>query len=217
VQPDALVIMFKVPEPGAVKTRLVPPLSYDEACGLYECFLKDIFEKVTRLKGVSLYAAFTPEWAVEKAASIVPPGIEPFAQEGGDLGERMYNAFLSLFEKGHRKVSLIGSDCPDIPVEFLQESFALLDGARVVLGPATDGGYYLIAMNELVVAPFVNMRWSNSSVFDETVKRLNEKSVGYALLGPWHDIDRAQDLPLLKDSNAAPHSHEFLKALRIIL
>lgn len=217
MQPNALVIMFKVPEPGTVKTRLVPPLSYEEASGLYACFLEDIFEKVLRLKDVSLYAAFTPEWAAEKVSGMVPAPIEAFAQEGVDLGERMYNAFLKLFEKGHRKVSLIGSDSPDMPKEFIEESFSLLDSARVVLGPAADGGYYLVAMNELMTAPFVNMRWSNDGVFKETVRRLEEKSVGYKLLKPWHDIDRVEDLPLLKENNSAPRSYEFLKALRIIL
>lgn len=217
MQPNALVIMFKVPEPGTVKTRLVPPLSYEEASGLYACFLEDIFEKVSRLKDVSLYAAYTPEWAAEKVSGMVPAPIESFAQEGVDLGERMYNAFLKLFEKGHRKVSLIGSDSPDMPLEFIEESFALLDSARVVLGPAADGGYYLVAMNELMTAPFVNMRWSNDAVLKETVRRLEERSVGYKFLKPWHDIDRVEDLPLLRESNAAPRSYEFLKALRIIL
>lgn len=217
MEPNALVIMFKVPEPGTVKTRLVPPLSYEEASGLYTCFLEDIFEKVSRLRDVRLYAAYTPEWAAEKVAGIMPDTIEAFAQDGVDLGERMYNAFLKLFEKGHKKVSLIGSDSPDMPMEFIEESFRLLDAARVVLGPAADGGYYLIAMNELMAAPFINMRWSNDAVFKETVRRLEEKSVRYESLKPWHDIDRVEDLPLLKENNAAPRSYEFLKALRILL
>lgn len=217
MEPNALVIMFKVPEPGTVKTRLVPPLSYEEASALYSCFLEDIFEKVSRIPGVEVYAAYTPEWAGEKAAGFVPAGVEAFAQQGVDLGERMYNALTRLFEKGHRKVVLIGSDSPDMPVEYITEAIALLDGARVVLGPAADGGYYLIAMNELFTAPFVNMRWSNDAVLKETVKRLKEHSIGYKLLPPWHDIDRVEDLPLLKETNAAPRSSGFLRALRIIL
>ena len=217
MEPNALVIMFKVPEPGAVKTRLVPPLTYEQAQALYSCFLKDIFEKVSGIEGVALYAAYTPEWAEEKAAEFVPSGVTAFAQQGVDLGERMYNAVLKLFEKGHRKVALIGSDSPDMPVEFIKDSFVLLNSAPVVLGPAADGGYYLIAMNGPLTVPFVNMLWSNDAVFKETVRRLDEKAIPYKLLPPWHDIDRVEDLPLLKENNAAPRSYGFLKELGILL
>lgn len=208
--------MLKVPEPGAVKTRLVPPLSYEEASGLYTCFLKDIFEKVSRLKGVRVYASYTPAWAAESISGMVPDSIEIFPQEGVDLGERMYNAFKTLFDRGHKLVSLIGSDSPDMPLEFIEESFRLLGPARVALGPAEDGGYYLMSMDEPITAPFVNMRWSNNTVLRETLKRLDEKSVRYELLDPWHDIDRVEDLPLLKENGLAPRSCEFLRALKIL-
>lgn len=213
---QALVIMLKLPEPGSVKTRLVPPLTYEEASRLYECFLMDIFEKVSKLNGVSVYVAYTPEWAGEMARRVIPGPIEAFPQDGLDLGERMYNAFKVLFDRGYKKVCLIGSDSPDMPPGFIEDSFKLLECAKVVLGPALDGGYYLIAMDGLIAAPFINMRWSNDQVLRETARRLDEGSVSYRLLPSWHDIDRVEDLPLLKENNA-PLSYGFLRDLKILI
>lgn len=209
---NALAIMLKVPEPGKVKTRLVPPLSYDDAAALYRCFLKDIFGKVSGFRDIDIYAAYTPPGMEEKLSSTVPGNIKLFPQEGFGLGERIYNVFKYLFAKGYKKVAVIGSDSPDLPPEYIKEPFSLLDNTvDLVLGPAKDGGYYLVAMDKLLCAPFVNIPWSTGIVLRETIKRAEESALSYKLSSRWHDIDTPDDLSILKDNPGCPASSEFLK------
>lgn len=213
---DALAVMIKYPQPGRVKTRLAPPLSYSQAAALYRRFIADIFTTVRGLESVDIFTAYTPESPIKETLQMIPQGIEAFSQEGDGLGCRMYSVFKWLFEKDYKKVAIIGSDSPDLPKEYIEEAFSLLDENNgVVLGPAKDGGYYLIAMNRLTEAPFSVINWSTATVLDETVKRLIEGGLGYRLINTWHDIDTAEDLQFLKDSQNAPESSEFIASLDI--
>ncbi|MBI5644224.1 MAG: TIGR04282 family arsenosugar biosynthesis glycosyltransferase [Deltaproteobacteria bacterium] len=206
----ALAIMLKCPKPGEVKTRLVPPLSYGEAAGLYGAFLKDIFAKVSVLRHMDIYAACAPEGA-EGILEIIPRDIVVFFQEGGTLGERMYNVFKDLFGKGYRAVVVIGSDSPDIPAEYFKDAEDALLEADLVLGPADDGGYYLIAMKELSKLPFEGILWSTGTVLQDTLKKAGA-ALSVKLISPWHDIDRIEDVRLIKESGA-PQSYRYIKAL----
>lgn len=214
VRGDALVIMLKAPRPGSVKTRLVPPLSHEEAAGLYRCFLLDIFNSVLRLKGVSVYAAYAPEgW--EDLTGLIPNDVEAFPQEGRGLGRRILNVFKRLFAEGHEKITVIGSDSPDLPLDCIKEAFALLDErVKLVLGPAEDGGYYLVAMNGSNYRLFTGIRWSTKDALQDTIKKARHYSIEFKLLGPWHDIDTAEDLRYLKKSRSAPLSSGFLRTLK---
>lgn len=207
---DALAIMLKAPASGDVKTRLVPPLTYHEAAELYRCFLDDIFENI-RPDTYDVFASFTPESRIKDLAGIIPEGIPSFKQEGDTLGDRMYNVFRYLFEKGYKRVSIIGSDIPDMPTEFISESFNSLDGkTSLVLGPAKDGGYYLIGMDRLQKAPFDGIAWSTGTVLEDTLKNARRSGISYRLLGEWHDIDTVEDLLLLKGSKRARKSSDFI-------
>ncbi len=208
---NALAIMFKVPEPGKVKTRLVPPLTYGQASALYECFLKDIFNTARGVAGADIYGAFTG-----RVNGDGDYGVELFEQEGLNLGGRIYNVFSHLFQRGYQKIAVIGSDSPDLPPEYIREAFGLLASASLVLGPAKDGGYYLIAMDRLMKEPFNEIPWSTDKVLEETIKRAQEASIPFKLLKPWHDIDTVQDLMLL-NGKAAPISADFLKKLEFPL
>lgn len=214
--PNALAIMLKAPVPGEVKTRLCPPLTHKEAAGLYGCFIKDVFGKVGSLEGVDVYAAYTPDNALEQMTGLIPSGIRSFPQEGRDLGERMYNVFKHLFSKGHRNVAIIGSDIPDLPPEYLKDAFrALEEGAGCVFGPAKDGGYYLIGMDRLIEAPFTGIPWSTGATLEVTLAKMRENSIGYALISPWHDIDFPEDLAILKENPLAPASSGFLRKIAL--
>lgn len=214
IRGDALVIMVKTPRPGSVKTRLVPPLSYKEAAGLYRCFLKDIFNSVLKLKGVSIYAAYAPEGG-QDLIRLIPECIKAFPQEGRGLGRRICNVFKTLFANGYEKITVIGSDSPDLPRNYMKDAFSRLDNrVKLVLGPAKDGGYYLIAMNEFNAGLFTGIPWSTGDVLAETIKKARANSIRFKLLEPWHDIDTADDLHYLKKSRSAPVSSQFLRTLK---
>ncbi|MBI5826441.1 MAG: TIGR04282 family arsenosugar biosynthesis glycosyltransferase [Deltaproteobacteria bacterium] len=211
---DALAIMLKAPVPGNVKTRLSPPFTPVEAAGLYRCFIEDVFIKAAGLKGVDLYAFYAPEGGgADALGGVVPSGVSSFPQEGGDLGARMRNVFKSLFDKGYKKVSIIGTDSPDMPVEYIRGAFTLLDEAGLVLGPARDGGYYLIAMNSLFETVFDGISWSTGAVLEQTIEKAEQASIAFTLLPVWHDIDTFEDLALLRASAGAPVSSNYLETM----
>lgn len=210
---DALAIMLKAPVPGNVKTRLSPPLAPVEAARLYRCFIEDVFIKAGGLNGVDLYAFCAPEGGgADALGGVAPPGVAIFPQEGKDLGARMRNVFRSLFNKGHEKAAIIGTDSPDMPVEYIRSAFTYLDEAGLVLGPARDGGYYLIAMSALIETLFDGISWSTGAVLEQTIEKAEQASIALKLLPVWHDIDTYEDLALLRGSADAPASSKYLEA-----
>lgn len=212
---NALAVMVKAPVPGSVKTRMVPPLTHQQAALLYECLARDTFSSLSVLKGVDIYAAcLGPPDAVR---GMVPDGIEIFAQCGDGLGARMCSALGRLLSKGYKRAAVVGSDLPDLPARYVEEAFALLEGgASLSLGPATDGGYYLVAVDGPYESLFTGIRYSTPTVLDETLAKARKHSIEYALASPWHDIDDAKDLKRLQSSRRAPLSSAFIKSLGIL-
>ncbi|MBI5969731.1 MAG: TIGR04282 family arsenosugar biosynthesis glycosyltransferase [Deltaproteobacteria bacterium] len=210
---DALSIMLKAPRPGTVKTRLCPPLTHVQAARLYTCFIKDVFSCALKLDEVDLFAVFTPPDSEKEAAAVIPPVSGLFAQEGASLGARISNVFTRLFSEGYKRVVVIGSDSPDIPFEFMEDSFRLLCFREntVVLGPALDGGYYLIGLNTQANELFEDIRWSGASVLEDTLEKARAAMLNIELLPKWHDVDRAKDLAFIKKTGAAHESFRFLQ------
>lgn len=206
--------MVKAPRTGQVKTRLVPPLSPQEAACLYRCFIKDISSRLSSFAGIDIFAAYTPEGSEGEIRPLVPEGVFYLNQEGLCLGERMFNVFNTLSLKGYCAITLIGSDAPDIPVEYIEGAFKALEGdeTQAVFGPAIDGGYYLVGLKNPVRAIFEGIEWSTSTVMQRTVQKLKAHAIPYSLLPVWHDIDRPEDLVYLKDNPACPESSAFLAA-----
>ena len=197
---NALAVMAKAPIPGTVKTRLVPPLTQEQAAELYHALLSDQLEHLTALEGADLYVAFDPSDAMPLIANIAPAGYRCFAQRGGDLGERMNEVFAELWQRGHRNLILIGSDLPPVPLNTFHEGFAQLSsgGKRVVLGPSRDGGYYLVGMNQPVPEIFSGMTWSDERVLKATTDRLTQLGIDFGLLPEWFDVDTVEDLDRLR-------------------
>jgi len=197
---DALAVMAKAPIAGAVKTRLVPPLTQEQAADLYRALLLDQLEHLSGLTVADLYLVYTPEGSAPLMKQLAPPNFQCFAQRGGDLGERMNFAFSDLWQLGHRSVVLIGSDLPALPLGLLGTAFRLLATSTrdVVLGPSRDGGYYLVGMNRPTPEIFQNMTWSHGRVLTETTERLAKRGIQPALLPEWFDIDSFDDLKQLK-------------------
>src|SRR3989304_9412763 len=133
---DALGVMAKAPIAGEVKTRLGPPLTQEQAADLYRALLLDQLEHLSRLTVAELYLVFAPNSAAPLMWQLAPPNFHCFAQRSGDLGERMNAAFIDLWQLGHRRVGLIGSDLPAFPLGFLETAFGLLatSAHQVVLG-----------------------------------------------------------------------------------
>jgi rSAM/selenodomain-associated transferase 1 len=188
--------MTKVPEPGQSKTRLVPPLSHDEAADLARVLLLDQLNNLSQFSQAALHITFAPAAAADRMQALAPVGFALFPQSGSDLGERMANAFGQLFAGGFARVVLIGGDLPALPLTILADGFAALHGPvpHVVLGPSADGGYYLIGMNRFVPEIFTGITWSRPDVLQCTVERLTALEIPYKILASWYDIDVIDDL-----------------------
>jgi uncharacterized protein len=197
---NALVILTKVPQPGRSKTRLVPPLSYDEAADLARALLVDQLENLAKFDGARLFIAFTPEKAGGFFAGFMARGFTCFAQQGHSLGERMSHAFGHLFANAFQNTILIGSDLPALPLTLFDQAYALLDksAADVVLGPSADGGYYLVGMNRMNTTIFDGIGWSRHDVLAQTIHKLAGVGLKHELLPESYDIDTADDLERLE-------------------
>src|SRR5258708_3678582 len=197
----ALALMVKVPFVGAVKTRLTPPLSPEEAATLSTCFLRDMTTNLFSMnsdgtEGVVLY---TPAHAEAFLHNLVPDGFKLVAQHGETLGERLINAATYLLSNGFASVCLINSDSPTLPGEMLRTAASLLaqDGDRVVLGPSEDGGYYLIGLKHPHHELFERIAWSTAEVLAHTIYRAADINLPVELLPTWNDLDHAATLRLL--------------------
>ena len=204
---NALVILTKAPEPGQSKTRLVPPLSFDEAAELARALLLDQLKNLARFTAAQLFIAFTPPSATSFFEALLPRKASCFCQQGDLLGDRMRHAFDVLFSKGFRRVLLIGGDLPPVPLETLADAVAVLENksSEVVLGPSLDGGYYLVGMSRLIPEIFEGILWSQPDVLTLTTVKLVSLNTKYKLISPWYDIDTADDLRHLEcDLATAP-------------
>ncbi len=219
---NALAVMAKAPVAGQVKTRLQPPLSAEEAAKLARALLVDQLHHLSRLTVADLYLAFTPVHAGKQMKGLAPRVFQLFAQQGGDLGARMSAIFDRLFGSGYKNVIIIGGDLAPLPPQWIEHACAFLESnsKRVVLGPAHDGGYYLVGSNQLVPQIFEGMSWSHKRVLADTRAKLARLGIDYELLPLWFDIDTADDLRYLKIifaselQQSAPNTHKLLRRLR---
>lgn len=187
----AIIIFIKNPEKGKVKTRLAKDIGEEEALNIYLSLLKktrDVTNKADADKFIfySNYIDGQDDWDSNAYHKLL--------QRGLDLGERMYHAFKSIFSKNYFKAIIIGSDCPQLSVEILNEAFNKLDSRDFVLGPAKDGGYYLLGMKKIEPEIFQNKSWSTSTVLEDTITDIGNMNKTYWLLQELSDIDTADDL-----------------------
>lgn len=185
-----LLIFCKNPRLGKVKTRLAATVGDAEALRIYRILLSKTREAallvdVERRLFYSDLVETTDEWPETH--------FRKRAQAGHDLGERMENAFREAFRDGASKVVIIGSDCPDLSGALLREAFQRLDEADFVLGPASDGGYYLLGMKTLEASLFRNMEWSVSTVGAETLHRIRGLGKSCFLMPVLDDVDTEED------------------------
>lgn len=230
----ALAVMAKAPAPGASKTRLVPPLKAREAAELSACFLRDTCENILAIslnKPAAGVAVYTPTGSESFFDGLLPRSFGRISQRGSLFGERLFHATEDLFSSRYCSLCLIDSDSPTLPPAFLRAAISELarPGDRVVLGPAKDGGYYLIGLKTIHRRLFENVDWSTSRVLAQTVARAKEIELPVTLLPSWFDVDDAASLRQLcyelflknrKDKTQslpvayrAPHTRAYLKRL----
>jgi uncharacterized protein len=200
---DRRLLLFTKPaRAGKVKTRLIGDLTPAQAAELHAAFVEDLLERL-RAAPCDLHLAWALEPGEEVPAAVTPGstgsvGLPGERQEGADLGERLYTA-LSGAAREARAVAALGSDHPTLPVELVERAFAAVEaGAKVVLGPAEDGGYYLIALAPPVPQRlFEEIDWSTGRVLAQTLARCRELAITPELLPEAADVDTPEDLDRL--------------------
>lgn len=207
-----LGIFAKQPVPGRVKTRLAADWGNERAAELYECFVRDQLARFSksgdrRTIGFAPHSDEAQKWFEEASQSTAGDGAwSLWPQPELDLGGRMASYFETWTESTEHRTILIGSDSPSLPTEYLEQAWQLLEKNDCVIGPATDGGYYLIGFRGSVSdfsAPFSEIEWSTSGVLSQTVQLLKNHHLALGLLPPWYDVDSAESVDVLKGHLAA--------------
>jgi uncharacterized protein len=201
--PVALCIMAKLPNAGNCKTRLVPPLSFEDAAELSRAFVHDTVENVltvARRTNARAWVAYTPLAGEAELRSAFGGEISTLSQRGETFGDRLRTTIEDLLARGHRAVCVIDSDSPTLPPEALVRAVESCDGSdRVVIGPALDGGYYLLGLGQPHKELFEGISWSTALVAAQTVARANALGLAVVQLQAWYDVDEARDLATLSD------------------
>ena len=188
-----LGLFAKFWEPGRVKTRLAATLGNQLACELYEIFLFHLLDSIAPISDHTTVVFSPPNREADFRAAIPQNWMfEP--QSEGNLGDRMRNFFAGQFHSAlsaerKTKVVVIGADCPQLSVTEIQTAFDELDAHDVVIGPSTDGGYYLLGMQGGLAEVFDDIDWSTSNVLPQTTQRLDQQNKSYALLPAKTDVD----------------------------
>jgi len=186
-----LIVFVKAPRPGTVKTRLAAELGLKKACTAYRRLVDRLVDRLCRLSSVEL--RYAPDDAGPETAHWLQDGWTSHPQGHGDLGERMLNAFIASASDGFTRTILIGSDCPYLNADDIEGAANSLQLNDVVLGPAHDGGYWLIGMNEPQPILFEGISWSTGKVLKQTVDRAAAHGLRLHLLRTLSDIDTLAD------------------------
>jgi rSAM/selenodomain-associated transferase 1 len=201
--PDRVLgLLAKWPQPGQVKSRLAAATSPEWATRVAEAFLHDTVGRLARLSVRRILACAPPE-TTESFRHLVQGRFTVTPQAPGDLGMRLLRLVEQLFAEGAGCVVLVGSDSPTLPLEYIEQAFALLATSDVVLGPATDGGYYLIGCRRPDPRLFAGIPWSTNRVLADTVAAIGTVGWSLGLLPPWYDVDTISDWCLLRGHLAA--------------
>lgn len=191
--PDSWLLLFvRNPVLGRVKTRLAQGLGEERALAIYYRLLRVLQAESER---VSVPKVVYYDQFIDREDLWAEAGYEQFVQSPGDLGVRMNAAFLERARLGGGPCVLVGSDVPDLTAEIIEQAFALLETTEVVLGPAVDGGYYLIGLQQPQPSLFEGIEWSTERVLDQTQEKVEKAGLSLALLPVLRDVDQPSDLP----------------------
>jgi uncharacterized protein len=194
-----IAIMAKASAPGRTKTRLVPPLTFDEAAALNTVFLQDIAANLLaagRHAGIAGYAAFAPPGSEDFFTGILPPGIGLIDACLPNFGDCLLRTIEEILRRGHASAVVLNSDSPTLPTALLVETAEVLAqaGERAVLGPSSDGGYYLLGLKTAHRRMFEDIAWSTERVAEQTLERAREINLEIHMLPIWYDVDDVDGL-----------------------
>ena len=188
---EKLLVFVKAPRPGAVKTRLAQTIGAVPACAAYRKIVATLLNHLRTLEAVEL--CFTPDDAMAEIQPWLKKGWQAAPQGDGDLGLRLNSAFERAFAAGAQRVLVIGSDCPMVTARLLREAWAELRSHDVVLGPASDGGYWVIGLRQAHSEIFHDIPWSTENVFGESLKRIHRAGLSIQVLRELSDVDTEAD------------------------
>lgn len=200
----AIGVICKAPRPGTAKSRLAAAVGPEIAAELSSCFLRDVaaaIEAISKDVGRRGYGVYAPAGAEDILRRLLPPSFGLLLQADADLGNVLFGATRDLLAVPHDRVILVNGDSPTLPTRLLVEAIEALraPGDRIVLGPATDGGYYLIGLKNAHRAVFSRIEWSTPSVAQTTLQRAQEIALDVTLLPEWYDIDDAETFRWLRE------------------
>jgi rSAM/selenodomain-associated transferase 1 len=193
---ERLIIFTRYPEPGRTKTRLIPALGPEGAAEFHRRLTGQTLEtgrQIESKRRIQLEIYY--DGGDESQMQAWLGGQLTFRPQGsGDLGEKLHRAFHETFQTGARRVVIIGTDSPDLTAEILEEAFDAVLSCDLVIGPANDGGYYLIGLGRMIPELFAGIEWGGEKVFAQTVSKAREVGARFELLVQLSDVDRPEDL-----------------------
>ena len=200
-KPDTLLVVAKQPAPGQTKTRLCPPLTSFQAAERYECFLRDTLDAMREVPGVEPVIGYLPDDAQDYFHQLAPD-MSLIRQRGSSLGERLDDLLKQALNGGSQKAVVMDSDSPTLPADYLSMAFEQLTETDVVLGPTTDGGYYLIGVKQPQPRLLRQVQMSTSHVLADTLALVKASGLSVSLLPTWYDVDTIADLRRLESEIA---------------
>ena len=208
-----IAFMAKASAPGRAKTRLVPPLTFDEAADLNTAFLQDVAEnlllashRTSEPVAIAAYAAYGPPGSESFFRATLPESIGLLGAWLPNFGDCLFHTIRELLQRGHDSAVVLNADSPTLPTAFLVETAEALarPGDRAVLGPSTDGGYYLLGLKAAHRRMFEDIDWSTERVAEQTLQRAREIDLEIQLLPAWYDVDDLEDLRRLYGEVCGP-------------
>ncbi len=197
---EILAVFARAPELGRVKTRLCPPFTADEAVRFHRALVEDTLEQLGKVNRPDLSRVLLLSRPLLQATDLdVPRGWTIGIQSPGDLGAKLSSFFGNAFRREAQRVVVLGCDSPTLPLEVIHDAFEDLARVDVTLGPAADGGYYLIGARLFLPDLFRGISWGTEHVLRQTRAAIERLGHRYHLLVPWYDVDRPQDLDRLRE------------------
>ena len=222
----SLIVFVKNPIPGAVKTRLQTRYAPELVAALYTAFVRDVLARADRIDVDQRVIAFDPPDAESEVRALFGGGKAQWQyvpQVQDDLGVRMREALVQQLGAGASAAVLIGTDIPSLPAHHITQAYDLLRTKDVVLGPSTDGGYYLVGVSKPIPEIFEDVEWSTPGVLTQTIDRVQQAGHTLGLVPPYFDVDTPEELDFLLTHARAtilatgidplPHTHACLSGL----
>src|SRR5215831_20191208 len=205
-----IAFMAKASAPGRTKTRLVPPLTFEEAALLNTAFLQDVAEnlvaadeqiRAAQSAAIVGYAAYGPPGSTDFFRAILPASIGLIEAWLPNFGDCLFHTIGEILSRGHQSAVVLNSDSPTLPTALLVETAEVLarPGDRAVLGPSTDGGYYLLGLKQAHRRMFEDITWSTERVAEQTLERAREAGLDVHILPAWYDVDDLKSLRILHE------------------